>query len=682
MSQQYISILICGNQSTNAGWSDLAIFNSATFTLADGVFNGFDHLDNIYTVRIESSKVKGLNGIVDINQVIYTMVKNKVRSAGASRDGRMKIGFSIPKGYRLPDGVTPMQVMDDIESAFIKNCMTGPDPITGVCYFNSGTLNTSAINEIGLKYPLVPAQTPFRQMNPVGEVAFVETGSATGIGQVLNDVQYPEFQPFKEVIIAESSQGSSYRRIDGLKIPRRATYEVLERTKNGIKLTGFKPTGIKVSDPNEVITISPSALAPIHHHYDPVCFTLATANDIPEVMIDRANETVEVTFSPIPNTKTYTVELDANDTAKEYLKDNGPLRLINSQTGKLLQMSADKKQLTLKGDENFCFDNNTIAIELPEKSGYKFIAKSIQCIPGLNIVKCTLNILKTRPTKPITDKEPSPATTTQSNLTEIRIHAAASLLPRKRDMLRISIGSKDEDFAIYQLTKQMASEVTDGGYTWTILVPTTQIIGRYARISARSWEYIPDFKPKQPKEKNMPINIEIGNVRKKNAIIRFFSSYLEELFIVLLTLALGLFCYLYFTQPDAPQAVPADTPEAPTQGEDNPESTPTFGDIIKNEHSIIQKIEFNKLGNHIDQFLKSNTLTKEDSLNLNVLNAYKALAEIFVQENKKDSLISKFIESEEFNSLPDNIKQALQTDSILSYGCKTLSDITATAHKK
>lgn len=371
------------------------MFNSADFTLADGVYNGFSHLDNVYTVRIEESSVQGLNGMVDTSKVIYTLVKNKVKSFGAARDGRLKIAFSIPKGYRLPSGVDPMKVMDEIEATFIKQCMSGPDPISGVCYFNNGMLDSHVADSIGMKYPLEPCDEPFRAMNPAGEIAYVEAKTATNIRNLMSDVQYAEFQPYKEVVIAESTLGSSYRRLDGLEIPRRQSYQIIKVVDGK-----FTPTQLFLkSSSDEIMVPAPVSLKP-YYKYDPVTLRLDSINNMVNVRLDKANEKIYVSFTLKPVEKQYLLKINSSDImTDDYLKRH-PAKLFIEEGNTLKRVFCADNRFELSGDDNNVIDHQKLNVKIEEEPGYEIKIGPISYEADGKTVSCRISAIKQKPQTP------------------------------------------------------------------------------------------------------------------------------------------------------------------------------------------------------------------------------------------------------------------------------------------
>ena len=106
-----IAVKICGNPDSNSGFTPIFLFNSPSFSIEDEFYVGFDNCSFFYTIRTTNT------------QTIYKLVKNNVRSYGASRAGSLVIAFSIPKGYALGNGYTPYDVLSKLKDTFLERCM-------------------------------------------------------------------------------------------------------------------------------------------------------------------------------------------------------------------------------------------------------------------------------------------------------------------------------------------------------------------------------------------------------------------------------------------------------------------------------------------------------------------------------------------------------------------------------
>ena len=228
---KYISIKISGNQYANSGYNPLVWFNSPPFILEDKEFSGFDKNPYYFSVRIENACV------------IYKLHRNRVKSNKGLRDGKLVIGISIPKGYRLAGGKTPYDVLVRLMDTFMSSCMTCTNPNDSVFEFNEQLINYQIFDELAMEYVLEPYVGPYYPMSGSNEGYIV--AEEKNIKLLMSDVQYSCFSSYKEVIIAESAQTNTYKPIVNLSYPRQTIFRIF---KDGLE-------DGSVSDVNEEITI-------------------------------------------------------------------------------------------------------------------------------------------------------------------------------------------------------------------------------------------------------------------------------------------------------------------------------------------------------------------------------------------------------------------------------------------
>lgn len=570
---KYISISICGNPQTHAGWSDIAMFNSADFNLADGVYGGFSHLDNVYTVRIEESGVEGARGWVDTSKIIFTLSKNRVRSYGASREGRLKIAFSIPKGWRMPDGVDPKMVMDEIEKTFIEKCMTGPDT-NGMYNFRDNLRDTHVVDEVGLKYPLVPAEGPFRGMNPKGDIAFMEVGDPARIKEVFEDVQYPEFSQFREVIVAESSQGSTYQKLVGLKIPRSTVFKIYSSK------DASEPefTGQTVRDPEQEVFVPAPAPMRRFYRYDPIRFRLSTPCS--NVRIDRVGERVDVTFFERPEVHTYRLEFQGgNELARTYLnryasQADARLIFVRGEGQNLRVRISPSGEFQLKGRDNECLLSGRFKVKINDFKDFRVqiedtffeqetktvvcrfvvheVEKKSQVPAGVNGDNGNRKGKNGKEGKQSSGEERQVESKPRKPLPVIAVRLDAPELLADGEYLTVSLKesgnlSFKNPQAVYRFRKDTALPVKktdrddgDTGLEWHVLVPEPFMNGSPidVKVETDKWSKLYMVSTHNFKNGGALINVENRELNGKSSVKRVFSNYWHVAVITILSLAI------------------------------------------------------------------------------------------------------------------------------------------------
>ena len=269
-----ISLKVCGNPDANSGFQTMAIFNSPSIEIKDNFYTGFDANSYFFTIKIEK------------NQVVYKLVKNNVSSLGASRQGSLVIGIAIPKGYKLDKCISPYDVLIELKNRFLALCMTCKDPATEKYEFNTIRVQPNILNDVAGSYSLVPVQMPYRAMSVGAPIGYL-TATEEQIKLLLNDVQYPAFTKFGEIVVAASVQGTNYTPIPNIAIPRKPEYSIYY---DGV----LQPE--VVSDPKKLLTVNGTGDTRFFEN-DSLMFTLEellNGESVPHVSIDIANEIINV----------------------------------------------------------------------------------------------------------------------------------------------------------------------------------------------------------------------------------------------------------------------------------------------------------------------------------------------------------------------------------------------------
>lgn len=209
-----ISVKVCGNPESSGGFGPILLLNNPSFVVEDQFFVGFDKNSFFFTITTYQT------------QTVYKLVKNNVRSSGAFRVGSLVIAISIPKNYKLEGGYTPYDVLCALKDEFLKKCMTCKDPVRETYEYNAGKIDGHVLDEVVSKFTLTDSRAPYRVMTPNGPVGYIEE-TEEKIKEFFQDVNYPEFVKFKEVVVATTVHTTSYVPISNIQIPRPKKYEVI-----------------------------------------------------------------------------------------------------------------------------------------------------------------------------------------------------------------------------------------------------------------------------------------------------------------------------------------------------------------------------------------------------------------------------------------------------------------------
>lgn len=331
MDNKFISVKVSGNPDPNGGFGSLIMFNNPRFELKDVFYGGFESNSFYYSIRIDQS------------QVVYKIIKNNVRSHGAIRAGALSLAFSIPKGYKV-NGYKPYEVLMDLLYTFLKNCMTCRDEQADTYEFNDVRVPLDALDETAKKYTLTESESPWRTMSNDTRIGCIQAEEIQ-IEQLINDVQYDEFEIYSEVLIAENVGDScTFNRITGLEIPRRPVYTIVVDNDN--------KSITKTKEVDEPITIEPKVDSR-YYEWEPIKFTISellNGDCVKGVVPNRAEDIINVSTASYKHPKEFKIRVvftpEENEAAIYLHKGQITIRY----NGQKVFLNKDY-MFTLKGEE-------------------------------------------------------------------------------------------------------------------------------------------------------------------------------------------------------------------------------------------------------------------------------------------------------------------------------------------
>lgn len=372
-----------GNQIASTGFVPLLLYNNPDIDIPDKGYVGFDNCSYFYTITTSES------------QNIFKLVKNNVRSAGAIRPGNLVIAFSLPKHYKLDGGFTPYDVLGKLKDEFLRRCMTLKDAVRDAYEFNSGRIDQHVLDEVASEFTISPSPSPNRIMNANAPKGYIVM-SDTEIEKLFHDINYPEFDNYSEVIVAESVNQTSYTLINNIQIPRPKSYAiyvdgVLKRT---------------CSDLNQTITAS-SQKSSLCYENKSVDFTIQNLIDgdvipLPGIEIDKANEKITVSTQgwATPKRRRIEIKIVPNEYEHHFLLNRDLLKVettfgtINIEQDlsftligeQIAQLSKNHIWPVIKPNKlytmfNYSVSNNELRIELKKtkpQSDYNKVGDSQQ----------------------------------------------------------------------------------------------------------------------------------------------------------------------------------------------------------------------------------------------------------------------------------------------------------------
>lgn len=351
-----ISVKVCGNPESSGGFGPILLLNNPSFVVEDQFYVGFDKNSFFFTITTYPT------------QTVYKLVKNNVRSSGAFRVGSLVIAISIPKNYKLEGGYTPYDVLCALKDEFLKKCMTCKDPVRETYEYNAGKIDGHVLDEVVSKFTLTCFRTPDRVMTPNGPVGYiVETEEK--IKELFQDINYPEFDKFKEVVVATAVHTTSYVPISNIQIPRPKKYEVIV---DGERM-GF------YSNLNEKIPVKCHSKSP--DYYDNLSWEFSIQDLIDDneshegVVLDTGQERVIVNTKlwGTPKEKKVFLAISPKECEDYFIRNPWELEvtLLSSNPPKTIVISKERLVIALQGKEIAALKDDGIQVATTDQCIYK-----------------------------------------------------------------------------------------------------------------------------------------------------------------------------------------------------------------------------------------------------------------------------------------------------------------------
>lgn len=368
-----ITLSICGNPDANMGYQQLIAIEPA-FYPEDKQYPAVNLNDSYYSLQIRP----------DVTVLIKTV--NNVCSYGSSREGRLRIGISIPCGLCVNN---PKALIDEIETVFKLNYMT-----SGLKWqFKESEYDTSIFQAIIAKHLLRPSASIQRAMTTVnGPIGYVYTSK---VEELLSDYQYREFQPYGEIIIAETGSPAP-NVINSLAIPRQPIYDIR-----------LQQPGCAITEIEPIIDINKKCMFSIPPTNSSVFETIIVDFTISElkmansgdksydwgmVSLDEKQETVTIIVKKFPEKKLQCRLTTTGD---------------NIELSKI-QLKCENRIIPLSNKGNFILSGleitNSWHVTCPSDSSYSFFPSTLLFGMGQPIQSITVK--ESRPLPPIPGPEP------------------------------------------------------------------------------------------------------------------------------------------------------------------------------------------------------------------------------------------------------------------------------------
>lgn len=349
-----ISVKVCGNPESSGGFGPILLLNNPSFVVEDQFYVGFDKNSFFFTITTYQT------------QTVYKLVKNNVRSSGAFRVGSLVIAISIPKNYKLEGGYTPYDGLCALKDEFLKKCMTCKDPVRETYEYNAGKIDGHVLDEVVGKFTLTDSRTPYRVMTPNGPVGYIEE-TEEKIKEFFQDVNYPEFVKFKEVVVATTVHTTSYVPISNIQIPRPKKYELIvdgQPQENCCNL-------------NERLKIICRNKSPLY--YEDLSFVFSIQDLIDGlrhegVVLDTEQERVSVETESwgTPKKEKVSLAIFPEEDENYFIRNPWELKvtLLSSNTTKKIVVSKERLVIALQGKEIAALKDGGIQVDTTPRSKY------------------------------------------------------------------------------------------------------------------------------------------------------------------------------------------------------------------------------------------------------------------------------------------------------------------------
>lgn len=349
-----ISVKVCGNPESSGGFGPILLLNNPSFVVEDQFYVGFDKNSFFFTITTYQT------------QTVYKLVKNNVRSSGAFRVGSLVIAISIPKNYKLEGGYTPYDVLCALKDEFLKKCMTCKDPVRETYEYNAGKIDGHVLDEVVSKFTLTDSRTPYRVMTPNGPVGYIEE-TEEKIKEFFQDVNYPEFVKFKEVVVATTVHTTSYVPISNIQIPRPKKYELI---------VDGQPQG-NCCNLNERLKIICRNKSPLYYEDLSFVFSIQDLKDglrHEGVVLDTEQERVSVETESwgTPKKEKVSLAIFPEEDENYFIRNPWELKvtLLSSNTTKKIVVSKERLVIALQGKEIAALKDGGIQVDTTPRSKY------------------------------------------------------------------------------------------------------------------------------------------------------------------------------------------------------------------------------------------------------------------------------------------------------------------------
>ena len=211
-----ISLAIFGNQISNSGFQPLYWLNNPPQQLENIVPPGMDENLYFFTMQILPE------------HTCFTLINNRVSSYMSVRPGVLKMEIAIPRGYRLANDVSPMDVLLNVRRKFFETNMTPREQHSETYNFNEKLVEPDVFLDLLDAYALEEAPGPRFAMRGTDDALLLLPDE--DIALLFRYPQRSEFKGFRRIVIANKGNAAAYNTVLALDAKWQQTTDNGQRT--------------------------------------------------------------------------------------------------------------------------------------------------------------------------------------------------------------------------------------------------------------------------------------------------------------------------------------------------------------------------------------------------------------------------------------------------------------------
>lgn len=186
----YLSAKICGTPIRKGGFIPIVNINDAAFDVAD-----------IYSAAVSSEREYYTFAVLP-RLSVFKLIFTHISTPGSSFAAPVVVCISVPRGYALPQGVSPCLVLSQLKDAFLAQFAMPKDECGDWYEYSIKTLDTEPLEAVCSAYPLEAVADDGYSMDINGPRAALDADYDTISAVMAQDTHSDVFAPYSEIILA------------------------------------------------------------------------------------------------------------------------------------------------------------------------------------------------------------------------------------------------------------------------------------------------------------------------------------------------------------------------------------------------------------------------------------------------------------------------------------------------